>query len=95
MKRSEIEMTANEDVLVKDEKYVSKEKKVFTAQHKINLLCTRLLKTVTPSTSGVEGTQQNLRYDDVRCRVLWVSWEPEPLTTVKFSHRKLALHLNK
>lgn len=60
-----------------------------------NLLCTRLLQTITPSTSGVEGARQILRYDGVRGLVLSVNWEPGTLPTVKFSHRKLALHLNK
>lgn len=33
-----------------------------------NLLCTRLVQTVTPSTSGEEGARQILRYTDVRGR---------------------------
>lgn len=34
----------------------------------VNLLCTRLVQTVTPSTSGEEGARQILRYTDVRGR---------------------------
>lgn len=64
-----------------------------TARRTANLLCTRLLQTITPSTSGAEGARQILRCDGARC--CGVSWEPETLPTVKFSHRKSALHLNK
>lgn len=43
----------------------------------LDLLCTRLLQTITPSTSGAEGARQILRYTDVRGQVQRVSWEPE------------------
>lgn len=34
----------------------------------LNLLCTRLVQTATPSTSGEEGARQILRYTDVKGR---------------------------